>query len=479
MLNLFPGFKQSEPIFCYNTDTIFDYVTGDCVLGNDGKLYINGGLSAAISGVLSRPQMFKSTFATSLMTRIASIYQQQMAIYDSENSVTRGTDRLVRMAGNHRPGLTEEQILKFNALTEYDLDGVLTSIKDLVAYKKAHAKEIQFTTPFNDYRTGEPFKVMAPTLILIDSLTEVRSTAEAELINGKMDKEGNYKGGEGIDGGKSNTVYMLDANKKTTFLRNVMKLAAEGNLIVVCTAHYGKQLNLDSYGPSEKLTQWMKQDRAPKGVGSKFMFYTSPQVLIEAVKCLQDDAKECWYKLNGSTPKTDINEILCQVQRCKNSLSGTMHPYVVSQDSGLLSDITDYNYLKQQKFGLLGNMVTQQCFLTPKVNLTRNSVRGICQQDASEIRALQLAAQLCYIKTSWNADTLWNTFGIDTSIKPEEIMDFLNSDKNKYTVERVLNSRGYWLPIEIEKSGSYPEYMSIFDVLGVCSEAIKTSRKTS
>jgi hypothetical protein len=473
MINLFGNASQSDPIYCYNTDTQFDLITGDLVQGFDGKYYINGGLSSAVIGVLARPNMFKSTFSASLMARIAAIYQQQVAIFDSENSVNRGSDRLLRMAGVHQPRVTSEQFIKFNALTEYDLDSTLAALRDLVAQKKARAKDLMFTTPFIDFRTGKRFQTMAPTLVLIDSLSEMHSSAEEELINGKQDKEGNYKGGEGIDGSKGNTVYMLDANKKTIFLRNVLRLASEGNLIIVCTAHYGDKLNLNSYGPSEKLTQWMKQDRAPKGVGSKFMFYTSPQILMESSKCLLDDAKECWYKLNGSTPKTDINEVIALVQRCKNAASGTTFPYIVSQESGLLSDVTDYNYLKQQKFGMLGNMVTQQCIFNPTVNLTRNTIRGVCQKDPKEVRALQLASQLCYLQTAWSNDAVWNTFGFNIKVKPEELMDFLKSDKNKYTVDRLLSSRGYWIPEELEKNGDYPEYLSIFDVL----EAYEQSKK--
>ena len=465
MFNLFKNVAQADPIYCFNTNSQFDLITGELVKGFDGKHYINGGLSPAVIGVLSRPNMFKSTFATSLAARIAAIYQQQVAIFDSEGSVTRGTERLLRMSGDLRSMITQEQFVKFNALTEYDLDTTFKALRDLVAQKKANAKDLTFTTPFVDFRTGQRFKTMAPTIVIIDSLTELRSNAEEELINGRQDKDGNFKGGEGIDGSKANTVYMLDANKKTTFLRNVLRLASEGNLIIICTAHYGEKLNLNSYGPSEKLTQWMKQDRAPKGVGSKFMFYTSPQVLIESCKCLQDDAKECWYKLNGSTPRTDINEIIGLVQRCKNAGSGTTFPYIVSQESGLLSDVTDYNYLKQQKFGLLGNMVTQQCVFNPTVNLTRNSIRGICQEEPKEVRALQLAAQLCYLQSSWSNDAVWNTFGFNLKVKPEELMDFLKSDNNAYTVDRILNSRGYWLPEEIEQNGEYPEYLSIFDVL--------------
>lgn len=463
---MFDLFGDSQPVStprCFNSDSPWDYMTGDMTQGVDGKYYINGGLSPAIIGIMARPNMYKSTIAASLMARVAAIYQQQMAIFDSEDSISRGTDRLLRMAGDHRADLQDGQILKFDATTEYDLAMTEKKLAEIGRLKMEHKKEFTFTTPFLDTVTLKKQQVWAPTLILLDSLTEMHGGEEDEMIDSK----------QGLNDSKVKTVYMKDANAKTIFLRKIRRMAVEYGFIIVATAHYGKQLNLDSYGPTPKQLQWMQQDHGPKGVGSKFLFMTSPQLFVKSCKCLQDDAKECWYKLNGSTPKTDINEIIGEIQRCKNAASGTTHPYVVSQESGLLSDISDYNYLKSMKnFGLQGNNVTCQCVLTPDINLTRNTVRGICQESAEERRALQLMAQLCYIQNNWNDESIKNTFGFSMKVEPQKLMDWLKSDKNKYSIDRVLHSRGYWLPEEIEKtSKDLKEYMSIFDVIEAMSKA--------
>ena len=455
--------QQLRPAICFNTDSAFDILTGEIKQGIDGKYYINGGMSPAVIGVMGRSNMYKSTFAASLMARIASIYRQQVAIFDSEDSIGRGTDRLCRLAGNHMKDIVPEQFLKFDATVEYDLAATEKKLKEFGEKKMAHKKELTFTTPFLDPVTCEPRKVWAPTLVFIDSLTEMHSNEEDEMLDSK----------QGLADSKVKTVYMKDANNKTIFLRKIRRMAIEYGFVVVTTAHYGKQLNLDSYGPTAKQLQFMQQDYGPKGVGSKFLFLTSPQFMVNSCKCLQDDAKECWYKLNGQTPKLDVNEIVVQIQRCKNSPSGTVFPYVVSQENGLLTETTDFNYLKSMKnFGLNGNNVTCQCFLTPDVNLTRNTMRGVCQEKPEEIRALQLAMQLCLIGAHFSQDAIMNTFGWNAAITPDTLMDFLKSDKNKYTVDRILHSRGYWLPKELEDD-STPEYLSIMDILDMYHKTIK------
>lgn len=442
----------------FNTDSMFDLITGELKRGVDGHLYINGGLSASLAGVLAPPNQYKSTFTLSLMARIAALYQQQVAIFDSEASIGRWEDRIIRTAGNHSDLIVPEQFLKFDASTEYDIAEIDKKLKEFGEMKKAHEKELTITTPFLDTRTGKAAKTWVPTLIILDSLSEMYAKEEEEMLDGK----------QGLDDSKNKTVYMKDANAKTTFLRKIRRMAIEYGFIITATAHYGKQLNLDSYGPQPKLIQFMKQGYAPKNVGSKFLFYTSPQLFIDSCRVLQDDAKECWYKISGSHNKVDINEIAVQIQRCKNAPAGTTHPYIVSQENGLLTDVSDYNYLKNSKSCWLeGNNITQHCTFTPKTSLTRNSMRDICQQDPREVRALQLAAQLTYVASVWNDEVLKNNFGVSVAVKPGELMDWLSSDKNKYTIDRVLESRGYWLPKELENDKSIPqkEYLSIFDVL--------------
>ena len=206
----------------------------------------------------------------------------------------------------------------------------------------------------------------------------------------------------------------------------------------------------------------MNQNEAPKAVGGKWMFLTSPLLRVLSCTKLQDDSKSAKYKLGENTNAVDLNEVIVIVDRCKNNASGLSHPFVVSQAEGLLNDCTDYAYLRNvgKGFSMTGNNITHQPFGMPKTNLTRNSFRQVCQDDPRVRRALQLGAQWLYICNNWNS-TGWD---FPIKIDPAKLVDVLMSDKNKYSIDRVLNSRGYWLPDELTTKET-KEYMSIIDVL--------------
>lgn len=440
----------------FNTDSIFDYMTGSAVRGYDGKWYINGGYGPAIAGIQGRAQTFKSAFAASLCMRMSAIYDSQMLLFDSEGAIIRDVDRIVRMAGNHVGEINNEYVLTFDAKNKYDLESIRERIREIGEKKKAMGKEAIITTPFLD-KNGDRIKTMRPTCILIDSYTECFSREEESLMSDK-----------GLDDGRSKTLAMLDANKKTVVLRHLSRYAAEYGLQLVATAHYGSKLNLDPYAANPKFLQWSNQNDSPKGVGSKWGFLTSPLALVNSISKLVADDKSCKYKLTPNTCPTDLSEIMILMQRCKNNASGLSHPFVISQENGLLTEATDYNYLRSNKgFGMIGNNVTHQSALLPKVNMTRNTFRGLCQNDKQLTRALQLMAQLLYIQSNWS-EAGWD---FPMKVDPNALADAFASGKNKYTTDMILNSRGYWLPDELIKKDETQEYLSIIDVLELYSKS--------
>lgn len=434
----------------FNTDTMFDLMSGSFVRGYDGKFVCNGGLSASLMGTCGRSNTYKSTWTASLMMRAASIYDTQVYIADSEDSISRSIERILRFAGNHSSKLTPEYVVALDATTEYDLAKLLATIQEIGEAKLAMKKEAIITTPFLDPKTNERVKTLVPTFLFIDSLTECHSTAEDKMITDL-----------GLDDAKVKTAYMADSNGKTLFLRQAKRFAAKYGIELVMTAHYGTKLNLDPYAAAaQKSMPWMKADEAAKGVGSKFYFLTAVQALITGATRVVDDAKQAKYKLTPQTSPTDLNEITVLMQRCKGNASGLTHPFVVSQESGLLQDVSDYHYLRAyaKGFSMSGNNVTHQSMFLPDVNMTRNSFRGICQKDPRLAKALQLGAQLYYIQTNWNDAGF--TFPI--KVEPAKLVEAILSDKNKMSMDRILNSRSYWLPDEIKDD---KEYMSILDIL--------------
>ena len=445
------GIVQASELPGFNTDSIFDVMSGDFVKGYDSKWYCRGGVGAAFEGMLGRPGQFKSTLNGSLAMRICSIYQTEFIIFDSELTYIKNRQRILDSAGNHKGVLGEDNLICLDAKTKYDLESMRELIEEMGEKKLAmKPSDLYFTTPFLD-KDGNRVKLMRPTVIFIDSWSDCQCREVREKITDK-----------GLDDSAAKTLYMADANKKTLLSMVLNKYASKYGLSIFTTAHYGAKINMDPYAPNPKVLQWGSTSESAKNVGGKYQFYTNPQLLINSCTKMQDDAKQCKYKLGDMTSPVELNEILVLVQRGKGNASGLMHPLVVSQEVGLVSECTDYNYLRSvgKGFSMTGNNITHQPFLMPDVNLTRNTFRSICQEDPRVTRALQIGAQWLYIQNNWSSR------GLDFPIKvePKKLTDFLMSDKNKYSKDRILNSRGYWLPDELITDET-PEYMSIFDIL--------------
>ena len=435
----------------FNTDSIFDLMSGSFVKGVDGRWYSKGGIGTGLEAVLGRSGMFKSTFNASLAMRICSIYQSEFIIFDSELTITKDKNRILDMAGDHYGVLGEDNIICLDAKNTYDLESMRELIEEMGEKKLTMSKnDLWFTTPFLD-KDGNRIKMMRPTIIFIDSWSDAMSAEEREKISDK-----------GLDDSANKTLALLDANKKSLLARILNKYTSKYGMSILSTAHYGQKVNMDPYAPNPKLLQWGSANESAKRTGSTYQFYTNPQLLINGCTKLQDDAKQCQYKLGESTDATELSELLVLAQRTKGKSSGHTHPFVVSQEVGLTTECTDYRYLRAvgKGFSMTGNNITHQPFMLPDVNLTRNTFRSICQNDHRVTRALQLGAQWLYIQNNWSS----RGWDFSFKIEPKKLIDALLSDKNKYTADRILNSRGYWLPDELITKET-PEYMSIIDIL--------------
>jgi len=443
----------------FNTDSILDFMTGTFARGVDGKWYCKGGFGPGVEALLGRSGMYKSTFNASLAMRVCSIYQTEFIIFDSELTIVKDRDRILSMAGNHAGVLDDGNLICLDAKTKYDLESMRQLIEEIGEKKlQMSKKDLYFTTPFLD-KDGNQIKMMRPTVIFIDSWSDCMSTEVRDKISDK-----------GLDDAANKTLEMLDANKKSMLCRILNKYAGKYGMEILSTAHYGSKVNMDPYAPNPKLLQYGSTSEKAKRVGSTYEFYSNPQLLINSCTVLQDDGKQCKYRLGESTNAYEINEILVRAQRTKGNTSGTIQPFVISSEVGLVTECTDYSYIRTtgKGYSMTGNNITHQPFLMPKTNLTRNTFRGICQEDPRVTRALQLGAQLLYVQNNWSS----KGFDFPIKVDPNKLVEFLMSDKSPYTTDRILASRSYWLPEELTTKDT-PEYLSIFDILELSGKAMK------
>lgn len=447
-MGLFDGIlvERSLPPISYPTGTMYDLQLAGMERGYDGKWYTLGGISRGINGIVSGSNMYKSTWAGSLVTRSKIIHSAGLINADSEVGYARDKQREARLPDELAPLYTPDNVVYIDNTNPIEV--IEEVVDQTCANKNKERKDYIIEAPFIDPETGKRMLMWRPTYVVIDTWTNFLSLDEKEMQ------------AKGLDDSKNNTIFMKGGQKKTIYLPKLNIQAHKYGLCVILVCHIGKQSTMGQTNPNvppPKQLQYMRQGEQIKGAGSQFDRLTNPLLQIMSAKKLQASDGSCEYNW-GSTDPDDLNEIAVRVLRNKTMNSGKTQPYVVSQLDGLLNSITNYHYLRSNKYyGLLGNMQRHQCALYPEVTLTRNSARGLAAEDQKLRRALELEAQYLFIQNSWNISRI----PYDFTKTPEQIREALEK-KSKELVDRVLLSRGYWSAGATEAEG---EYLSIFDVL--------------
>ena len=441
--------KESTFVPYLNTGTMLDIANGKYVPGADGCTILNGGVPQTM-GLAGRQQRFKSTEILSFVMNVLGRYEHAEAVvYDTESSLQK--DRILSMGdmpvenGNNR--------LKLISHTEYQTEDFVEFIKKVAEDKRKNAKEYTVQTPILDPVTQEPVSMMIPTLVVIDSWSEMRSKA----VTDAMDKVNSSDAG-------TNMVYMTEGNIKTKVMSQLPRIASRAGIYFFFTVHIGEKYSLDPYAPKNKDLPHMKSSDKLKNAGSDFSFLVSTLLEARDAKVLQSDKKECFYPdvFTNPTEYSRIGNVVC---RCKNNGSGTQFSHVVSQSTGIDTNLTNYDYLRTNKFyGLPGNHITHTTTLTPQTSISRTNISKKVREDRRLARALEILSQLCQVQQSWSLKDM----PVPLDMTPETLAEKLTAMSN-YHIDDILESRGYW---SYSKNETRP-YLSLFDILAIVDNKYK------
>ena len=425
-----------------NTGTLFDIQTGAFVPGTHGGMVLNGGLATSNS-FMGRPKMFKSTEMFSYIMRAMCYYPDTDCIIDD----TEQTLKKRRIAGftpwDNQDDLYERTVLQ--TPVDFSLEEFFAQIKKIADEKLAHRDDYVVESPLIDPRNNQPLMIIKPTFIVVDSWSGATSTAAQNTLNTKE-----------LGSSDTNMVFMTDGRVKKMIMSQIPNLAARAGLYFCLSAHVGDKYEMNAYAQTPKVLPHMRMGDKPKGVGPDFNFLISNGIDMRSVKVLLDNDKNCLYPtLEGGA--MELSEVTSIVTRGNNNMGGTQLSLVVSQINGILGDLSNYHYLRENDyFGLVGNKVTHKPTLTD-VSLGRTTVRQKLQ-DPKVARAIELLAQLRYIQSNWT------TYGtdVDLQMKPDRLAEMLLAS-DQPSVSDILQSRSYWT---YDKSNTQP-YMSLYDVLAI------------
>jgi hypothetical protein len=447
-------YGDSPPLTLFNTGTLFDLMAGAYTVGSDGKFYLNGGLGNFITGLHGRGNTFKSTLTDALVMGVLRNYDDvQCFCVDTEHSKDKARIMSFVNSGIFEPTDVSDRF-HLKAGPEWTINKVWDLVKQVCELKAKNKKALYQKTNFLDYH-GKQMNVWSPTIIWIDSFSQLKSDAEGDILG--LDADAKSKKDEReIENKKNKTLYMDDGNKKTMLMAALNKMCAEYGIIITTTAHTGDNFAMDGAPPSKELLHQKQKDKI-KGVGSKFTTLTHVLTQVQSCKFCQDSAKKALY-CDGATADQDLNELSVVISRNKVGASGISVPFVVSQAHGLLNDVSNLNFLRTYGYeGLTGgaSKPNNSCSWLPETTFTRNNVREKFRGDYQLCRAMELVARYRYIQLSWNLSKL----PIDFTRPPEQVFDLLT--KSSMKMEDILNTTSNWSFKKRDR-----EFMTLFDIIG-------------
>jgi hypothetical protein len=431
-LSFMPPIEQIPHVrHLYNTGTLADIPTGIYLTGKYGESILNGGVGM-MTGVVGIGNSYKSTITHTLALSAASMFKgTRYSIYDTElnaqphrlSQIARGirTWDGIDVANDGVVEITDKTLLLGNEWYEKKKEQYKAKVKA--------GKSIVVSLPFLE-KDGSQITVPFPTFDAIDSFTEFETADVDEM------QRDNELGDSG-----ANTIFMRQGQSKTRFLQDVIKHLAVSNSSLLLTAHVGKVIGMDPRSPPPKNLQHLKNGDVIKGVTSKFLFLTT--VCWQTVNCTvlyNDGTKGPEYPRQG-TPDlkgdADMNIVTLSLLRNKNGPSGQLIQFIVSQQDGMLSDLSRFHYIKgMDRFGMEGNVQNYTLSLMPDVALSRTKVRSKLETDPKLCRALGITADMCQIFQYYDY--------LDPKLRctPKQLYDELRV--LGYDWEVLLNTRSSW-----------------------------------
>ena len=445
--------KSANPIFLrplINVGGLIDIPTGNFVTGMKGEKILNGGLSGVV-GTVGMGNTFKSTIIHFLMLQatdrlMASKIDVPMHTYDSEDNMSLNLERFNKLAERFSNiptnPLYNPDVWSIISKSEYYLDQWFKLVQG-ASNEKIKGKRIVYEG-FKNMITGKALELPMPSSIQIDSLSE----AEGEGTVDAVEKDIN----------NTNTVFMQQGLLKTKVLKDLPRLSTNANINFLFTAHLGKEINMASgpFAPQpKKALSYLKQGDKIKGVSDKINFLATHLFSTYGTRPLiNQGTKEPEYPLDSGDVATDLNVVNFQAIRSKSGPSGFVLELIVSQREGVLSSLTEFHFIKTNKFGLDGSVRSYSLDLYPDVKLSRTTVRRKIDEDEKLRRAINITSELLQMKTFMPQ---YKHLYCTTKELYEDIKAL------GYDWDTLLDTRGWWTIKQYDKT--VKPFLSILDLL--------------
>ena len=420
----------------------FDILNGTYYKGLHRQNILSGGLSY-IMGVAAKGNVGKSTFAEWLMytamARVTSWAFEKPSVgifYDTEINKNEPRMTKLQLAVRDLCGRDLFSAGRFSLTNKVNYSGnkFFDMIKDWLEEKRKDRKN-QYDTPFADRGGKTPFRMFVPTTCAVDSISEF-DTDDIDKVRDSTE----------LGTGAQNIVNMRAGLIKTNFLTELPRVTIQANNYTVLVAQIGKNMDMGAspHAPPRQQLKGLSSSEALKGATAKFTFATHDCWWIESNAPLWDDDMKPEYPLDPKTARSkdpDLQISKFKQLRSKGGPSLIQHDVLVSQQSGVLPELTEFHYLRTRKrWGMEvsgGGGSIMELFLYPGHKVTRNTVRAKIDSDALFRRALNFTMEMKQMEEHWAWVSQEGWF-----VSPEDL--YIGLQARGYDWNILLNTRGYW-----------------------------------
>jgi hypothetical protein len=452
--------EEARPRPFINTGGPLDMITGKFVPAADGSWILSGGLGAT-TAIVAEANRFKSTLLHGCAINALARWPESEYLNNDTEYAAVDKDRLANMSDLYLddpvkriPHIEDlkERISIFDPTTPQgeSLDAFVDHIKGVTEEKIKRYKDYEVETEVLDPETMKPMRMLLPTFGAIDSWSE-SMVRQMNVKNDSFDANTEMK--------EQRTMHMEEGWQKARLLRQIPSICAKGGIYLLMTGHMGKKIAIGTT-PNKKDMAFMGQDEAVKGMSNKFYFLMSSMIKISNTAPLTDksDRRLSEYPSADGIAGTELQQLQLTLVRCKNAASGNQTQLVSSQKFGLLTGLSYYDYLRNNKYHGLGSPNKVRSPFLGDLNIGRTKIFDAVN-DYKVRRALEITYQHSVIQSSW---TLMGQ-PVDCSIPIEVLAEKLMTS-NSYAVDDILNSRGWWTyrGAKVDR-----EYLSFFDILSI------------
>lgn len=341
-------FKKNTLVdYCYSTGVVaIDYALGFEVNVRDesGKIIkkrICLGLQAGSFNVISGPtQSFKTTIGIQISANIANGYNGNIVHIDAENRLSlQRAKTLTRLPEEWFNGEYPRYAIKNGAIGYDTLQNYVTEIYES---KMRHAELLTKDTGEVDDQ-NRPIKLMPPTVIFLDSLSDVISKEYDMRDKKEWDKQKEMR---------SNTDGMQNAKTLKGVLSDILPMLKEANIIFITIAHENANVSMQAFAGPKKQFQYGNKDI--KISGGKSVEYNASAVMTFTGEIKEDSR----YHL--SSDGFEGNTVLFEPTKVStnesgNDKTGLGFRIVIDKRNNGVDNIRSLILLLNQKGRLKGN----------------------------------------------------------------------------------------------------------------------------